>query len=204
MHGLPAAYRHRPKPSASPNWPSAASCSKSRPIRSRETVSHVDTGSHTDMDAATFARSAAVLRPYFAELADAGACDADMAVLRKIGLRAEHAMLAATGGVNASRRDLRNSAAVCGCRSARDAGDDAGRNDARCVRLHRWGAEILGGPRCRQPRRTREPPLQRRRRTSRGGRRFHDRLCGRRSRCVARSVTCRAIRKPRASMHASR
>ncbi|MGI0503638.1 triphosphoribosyl-dephospho-CoA synthase, partial [Burkholderia sp. ZZQ-2] len=66
-------------------------------------VSHVDTGSHTDMDAATFARSAAVLRPYFAELADAGARDADMAVLRKIGLRAEHAMLAATGGVNTHR-----------------------------------------------------------------------------------------------------
>ena len=36
-------------------------------------------------------------------------------------------------------------AAVCGCRSARDAGDDAGRNDARCVRLPPLG--------CRDPRR---------------------------------------------------
>ncbi|MBN3821763.1 triphosphoribosyl-dephospho-CoA synthase MdcB, partial [Paraburkholderia sp. Se-20369] len=50
-------------------------------------VSHVDTGSHSDMDAATFARSAAALRPYFTELAAAGARDAEMAALRKIGPR---------------------------------------------------------------------------------------------------------------------
>src|ERR1700761_2298317 len=66
-------------------------------------VSTVDTGSHVDMDAGTFARSAAALRPFFAEMARAGAGRADMAVLRRIGVRSEHAMLAATGGVNTHR-----------------------------------------------------------------------------------------------------
>ncbi|WP_241015220.1 triphosphoribosyl-dephospho-CoA synthase, partial [Burkholderia sp. Ac-20379] len=66
-------------------------------------VSHVDQGSHDDMDAATFARSAAAIRPFLAELAQAGAARAEMAALRRIGLRAEHAMLAATGGVNTHR-----------------------------------------------------------------------------------------------------
>ncbi|MBR8314931.1 triphosphoribosyl-dephospho-CoA synthase MdcB [Burkholderia dolosa] len=111
-------------------------------------VSHVDTGSHSDMDAATFARSAAVLRPYFAELAEAGARDADMAVLRKIGLRAEHAMLAATGGVNTHRGAIFGLGLLCAAAGARAAAGAA----AHATTLgefvaHRWGADILGGPR---------------------------------------------------------
>ncbi|HDR9587018.1 TPA: triphosphoribosyl-dephospho-CoA synthase MdcB [Burkholderia stabilis] len=111
-------------------------------------VSHVDTGSHSDMDAATFARSAAVLRPYFAELADAGARDADMAVLRKIGLRAEHAMLAATGGVNTHRGAIFGLGLLCAAAGRRGTPDPA----AHAMTLgafvaHRWGADILGGPR---------------------------------------------------------
>ncbi|AOK16257.1 triphosphoribosyl-dephospho-CoA synthase MdcB [Burkholderia cepacia] len=111
-------------------------------------VSHVDAGSHADMDASTFARSAAVLRPYFAELADAGARDADMAVLRKIGLRAEHAMLAATGGVNTHRGAIFGLGLLCaaagrrGRRGAAPLGLTLGASVAR-----RWGADILGGPR---------------------------------------------------------
>ena len=66
-------------------------------------VSHVDSGSHQDMDAAMMTASAHVLRPFFAELANAGQDGADMAGLRAIGLRAEAAMLAATGGVNTHR-----------------------------------------------------------------------------------------------------
>ncbi|RKU02156.1 triphosphoribosyl-dephospho-CoA synthase MdcB [Burkholderia sp. Nafp2/4-1b] len=113
-------------------------------------VSHVDTGSHTDMDAATFTRSAAVLRPYFAELADAGARDADMAVLRKIGLRAEHAMLAATGGVNTHRGAIFGLGLLCAAAGRRMVrGTPAA---ARTMTLgawvaQRWGTEILGGPR---------------------------------------------------------
>ncbi|WP_043176724.1 triphosphoribosyl-dephospho-CoA synthase, partial [Burkholderia ambifaria] len=111
-------------------------------------VSHVDTGSHADMDAAMFARSAAVLRPYFAELAEAGARDADMAVLRKIGLRAEHAMLAATGGVNTHRGAIFGLGLLCAAAGRRTVPGTA----ARAMTLgafvaRRWGTEILGGPR---------------------------------------------------------
>ncbi|WP_193098078.1 triphosphoribosyl-dephospho-CoA synthase MdcB [Burkholderia sp. Z1] len=111
-------------------------------------VSHVDTGSHSDMDAATFARSAAVLRPYFAELADAGARDEDMAVLRKIGLRAEHAMLAATGGVNTHRGAIFGLGLLCAA-AGRRAMLDATASGMTLGALvsRRWGADILGGPR---------------------------------------------------------
>ncbi|MEB2486459.1 triphosphoribosyl-dephospho-CoA synthase MdcB [Burkholderia multivorans] len=110
-------------------------------------VSHVDTGSHSDMDAATFARSAAVLRPFFAELADAGARDAEMAALRKIGLRAEHAMLAATGGVNTHRGAIFGLGLLCAAAGARVRGGAAGTPTLGAWVAHRWGADILGGPR---------------------------------------------------------
>lgn len=66
-------------------------------------VSHVDRGSHADMDAGTFRASAAALLPYFVELAVAGAAGAGMSTLRRIGLEAEGAMREATGGVNTHR-----------------------------------------------------------------------------------------------------
>ncbi len=66
-------------------------------------VSLVDSGSHDDMDAGTFRRSVAAIAPFFARLAQAGTADAPLATLRAIGLEAEAAMLAATGGVNTHR-----------------------------------------------------------------------------------------------------
>ncbi|HEV7438797.1 MAG TPA: triphosphoribosyl-dephospho-CoA synthase, partial [Methylobacterium sp.] len=39
-------------------------------------VSHVDSGSHADMDAGSFRASAAALEPFFADLARAGAAGA--------------------------------------------------------------------------------------------------------------------------------
>jgi triphosphoribosyl-dephospho-CoA synthase len=63
-------------------------------------VSHVDTGSHSDMDAALLLRSAAVLRPAFEAMAQLGAA---MPKLRQIGIAAEARMLAATGGINTHR-----------------------------------------------------------------------------------------------------
>lgn len=66
-------------------------------------VSRVDSGSHADMDAATFEASAAALEPHFTALARAGAVGAGMATLRRIGLDAEAAMREATGGVNTHR-----------------------------------------------------------------------------------------------------
>ncbi|WP_179403213.1 triphosphoribosyl-dephospho-CoA synthase MdcB [Burkholderia guangdongensis] len=115
-------------------------------------VSQVDTGSHTDMDASTFARSAAALRPYFAELADAGARDAEMATLRKIGVRAEHAMLAATGGVNTHRGAIFGLGLLCAAAGRLGGGVRAMPGASVEPTLgafvaHRWGADILTGPR---------------------------------------------------------
>jgi len=41
-------------------------------------VSHIDNGSHDDMDAAMLRRSVASLSPFFAELAQAGSAQASM------------------------------------------------------------------------------------------------------------------------------
>ncbi len=66
-------------------------------------VSHIDSGSHTDMDADTFRASAATIAPFFEDLVEAGARGSGMDRLRIIGLEAESVMLAATGGGNAHR-----------------------------------------------------------------------------------------------------
>lgn len=66
-------------------------------------VSLRDTGSHADMDAATFTASIASLRGYFRDMANAGSHDADFAVLNEIGRAAERKMLKATAGVNTHR-----------------------------------------------------------------------------------------------------
>ena len=110
-------------------------------------VSHLDNGSHVDMDAAMFLRSAIAIAPYFAELVDAGARGAAMPALRRIGLRAEVAMLRATGGVNTHRGAIFGLGLLCAAAGAREAagavcGETLGTIVARC-----WGADILAGPR---------------------------------------------------------
>jgi len=110
-------------------------------------VSHVDTGSHTDMDADTFRRSAIALRPYFAALVAAGMRNASMTVLRKIGLRAERAMLSATGGVNTHRGAIFGVGLLCAAAGLREAGLVDARGTLGAVVRRRWGREILAGPR---------------------------------------------------------
>jgi triphosphoribosyl-dephospho-CoA synthase len=66
-------------------------------------VSLQDAGAHSDMDASTFVRSLFSLREHFRALAAAGAAAAPLSVLRELGVRAEVAMLSATGGVNTHR-----------------------------------------------------------------------------------------------------
>ncbi len=116
-------------------------------------VSHVDTGSHTDMDADMFRASVAALRPCFAELAVAGASGAAMGELRAIGIRAERAMLRATGGVNTHRGAIFGLGLLCAAAGA--AGGSAA--DARLHRRsraamlcaivrQRWGRAIVHGP----------------------------------------------------------
>src|SRR5271168_2716192 len=60
-------------------------------------VTHVDSGSHADMDANTFEASAAAITPFYGHLTIAGASGSSMNKLREIGLEAERAMLAVTG-----------------------------------------------------------------------------------------------------------
>ncbi len=65
-----------------------------------------DPGSHDDMDAATMMRSLVALRHGFRRMIVEAATGAPFATLEAIGLRAEQAMLRATGGVNTHRGAL--------------------------------------------------------------------------------------------------
>ena len=110
-------------------------------------VSHVDNGSHDDMDAAMFLRSAAAIAPYFAALADAGAHGAAMPALRRIGLRAEVAMLHATGGVNTHRGAIFGLGLLCAAAGAREAAGAGRGGTLGAIVAQRWAGDILAGPR---------------------------------------------------------
>lgn len=107
-------------------------------------VSHIDSGSHSDMDAALLHASADVLEVFFSDLAAAGAVGASMGRLRAIGLAAERAMLAATRGVNTHRGaifSLGLLVAAAGFRSVYRLPRPLGEIVARV-----WGTGILSGP----------------------------------------------------------
>jgi triphosphoribosyl-dephospho-CoA synthase len=113
-------------------------------------VSYVDSGSHTDMDAAILQASAEMLRPFFAELAWAGQDGSDMAGLRAIGLRAEAAMLAVTGGVNTHRGAIFGLGLLCAAAGevaeiSAEGGAVAPVDLGNVVR-RRWAAAIGRGP----------------------------------------------------------
>ncbi|MBQ7205961.1 MAG: [Muribaculaceae bacterium] len=67
-----------------------------------------DNGAHKDMDAALMGKSIDALQPHFTQLALAGFNNEDINAeeVRQIGLKAEKAMLEATGGVNTHRGAL--------------------------------------------------------------------------------------------------
>ena len=110
-------------------------------------VSDVDNGSHTDMDAAMFRRSAAVIRPFFRELVVAGLCNAEMATLRRIGLRAERAMLEATRGINTHRGAIFGVGLLCAAAGLRAGGHGYVNVPLGWLVAARWGRDIVGGPR---------------------------------------------------------
>lgn len=107
-------------------------------------VSPVDTGAHDDMDAAMMDRSADALAPFFARLAEAGAAGAGMDVLRAIGIEAERAMMAATGGVNTHRGAIFGMGLLCAASGFRLAYGAPGTLGS--IVAQRWGAEIVRGP----------------------------------------------------------
>jgi triphosphoribosyl-dephospho-CoA synthase len=102
------------------------------------------------MDAAMMQASAESLRPFFAELARAGQDGENMDRLRTIGLRAEAAMLAVTGGINTHRGAIFGLGLLCAA-----AGQVADLSSEGAVvapmRLgdvvvRHWAAEIGRGP----------------------------------------------------------
>ena len=115
-------------------------------------VSHVDAGSHTDMDAGTFRASAAALQPFYGALAVAGAAGADMDELRRIGLDAERAMMAVTGGINTHRGAIFGLGLLCAAagaawhRSALKDGLGLFAIQLGLIVSRRWGPSIVRGP----------------------------------------------------------
>ena len=114
-------------------------------------VSHVDAGSHADMDAGTFRRSAEAIRPHLSALAEAGRAGARMARLRVVGIAAEADMMAATGGVNTHRGAIFGLGLLCAAagyasRPVRGPADQDGRATLGIVVTRLWGAAILDGP----------------------------------------------------------
>src|SRR5262249_12246618 len=106
-------------------------------------VSFSDSGAHADMDATTLSRSLFALRPWFVELATAGARGAGLLELRRLGIGAEQSMLAATGGINTHRGAifvLGLLAAAAGSLAARKLLPTDER--LRSTIAERWGAEL--------------------------------------------------------------
>jgi triphosphoribosyl-dephospho-CoA synthase len=114
-------------------------------------VSHVDSGSHADMDATTFKASATAITPFYGRLAIAGAAGSGMDKLREIGLEAEQAMLDATGGANTHRGAIFSLGLLCAAAGATWSETAHARYYWRANALgatvrQRWGLAIIRGP----------------------------------------------------------
>jgi triphosphoribosyl-dephospho-CoA synthase len=113
-------------------------------------VSHVDSGSHTDMDAGTFRASVTTITPFFGRLTLAGAAGSGMDGLRRIGVEAERAMLEETGRVNTHRGAIFGLGLLCAAAGA--TWSDAviqplwGARMLGATVRQRWGAAIMRGP----------------------------------------------------------
>jgi triphosphoribosyl-dephospho-CoA synthase len=114
-------------------------------------VSHVDSGSHADMDASMLKASATAISPFYDQLAVAGAAGSGMNRLREIGVEAERAMLAATGGVNTHRGAIFGLGLICAAAGAVWSGTARAEFQWRASVLgatvrQRWGQAIMRGP----------------------------------------------------------
>lgn len=106
-------------------------------------VSPRDSGSHTDMDAATFMRSLFSLRHYFAAIHAAGMDGASFAHLRVLGIAAEARMLAATNGINTHRGAIFSLGLLCAaCGWLRRHGEALTPDALRATLVARWGADL--------------------------------------------------------------
>lgn len=106
-------------------------------------VSLVDSGSHRDMDAATFLRSLFSLRRYFFLIAAAGAAGAPFSELRRLGIAAERRMLAATGGINTHRGAIFSLGMLCAAAGrCKRLGLPSAPEAVRAMLLREWGADL--------------------------------------------------------------
>lgn len=102
-------------------------------------VSRVDSGSHDDMNAASFMRSAFALRGFFEQVATNARAGAPFVVLRDLGIEAERRMLHATGGVNTHRGAIFVLGLLVAAASVRGSADT--RLD-EAIRRH-WGPALM-------------------------------------------------------------
>lgn len=101
-------------------------------------------GSHGDMDFATFLRSLAALRDYFPAITRCGRQQPAFAALQQLGIAAEAAMLAATGGINTHRGAIFNLGLLCAALGSLSAEGRQVTAEALCRRVEmQWGADIL-------------------------------------------------------------
>lgn len=103
-------------------------------------VSPLDSGSHADMNAATFMRSLFALRHFFGAICRAGMRGASFDTLRRLGIAAEQRMLAATGGINTHRGAIFSLGLLCAAAGRLQAGGAAiGARALRAAILAQWG-----------------------------------------------------------------
>jgi triphosphoribosyl-dephospho-CoA synthase len=114
-------------------------------------VSHIDSGSHTDMDAYTFRAGVAAITPFFGRLTLAGAAGSGMDALRGIGLEAERAMMEETSGANTHRGAIFGLGLLCAAAGVTWSGAERAKsfwnhNMLGATVRRRWGPAIIGGP----------------------------------------------------------
>lgn len=109
-------------------------------------VSPTDSGSHADMDYRTFLRSLQALRPYFPAIAAVGSERPGFPVLQRLGVTAEAAMLAATGGVNTHRGAIFNLGLLCAAAGLLSSAGQALNAGMVCRTVSVvWGDPVLAG-----------------------------------------------------------
>lgn len=107
-------------------------------------VTPLGNGSHRDMTFATFLRSLVALRDYFPAITACGRQQPAFAALQKLGIDAEIAMLAATGGINTHRGAIFNLGLLCAALGSLLREERTITAEAICLRVEtQWGAEIL-------------------------------------------------------------
>lgn len=101
-------------------------------------------GSHDDMDFATFVRSLNALRDYFPAIAACGRQRPAFSALQALGIAAEAAMLAATGGINTHRGAIFNLGLICAAVGRHRADGKALGAEGLCATVRDcWADEIV-------------------------------------------------------------